>query len=58
MARPITLAPPRDGRSLCQFKSRLALEDKAALAAKALRDGHTITEALGRAVRAYVSTST
>lgn len=55
MAHPITLSPPEKGRQLVQFKSRLSLEDKAALAAKALSDGHTITEALKRAVRAYVS---
>ncbi len=55
MAPPITLSPPRDGRSKCQFKTYLTLETKASLAAKALREGHTITEATERAVRAYVA---
>jgi hypothetical protein len=55
MARPITLAPPRDGRSLVQFKTRIPLDVKAALAAKAISEGRTITEETTRALRAYVN---
>ena len=58
MAPPITLAPPRDGRRLVQFKTRIPLDVKAALAAKAISEGSTITQETTRALRLYVSTST
>lgn len=55
MAPPIRLSPPEHGRRKVQFKTYVPPALKAALAARAITDGHTMTEATERALRAYVN---